>query len=457
MTTAAIDFNDAAITLLADGRVLAQESGHFAAQAPQPQFGDEARAFARLRPHEASGRHWRDLGDAPLPRALGAYRSPADLVHAHLARLRALLPSACTAVIGAVPSYWTNEQLGLLLGIAQDVQLPLRGLVDSAVACSRRPYPGRELWALELSLHDVALTHIVQGDGDAVRGEVQRHDGLSVALLERTAAQFFARAFLRASRFDPLHDARSEQALHRDLPQWLASLGRQESLEVRAQLAGNEFTATVRATDLAAAMARAVERLAQKLRALVPAGGAAVLQVSDTLATWPGVLEALAQLAHWEIAVLEPGAAAAGALRLRPAPEGAPLHLAMRLPWNRPAATASPPRAAQSRGARPTHVVHAGRAWRLGAHAFHVGTELASGEFGVQLPAALHAVSRRHCTIRLDDGRAVLHDHSRFGTRLNGEPIEGSAVLHAGDVIMVGQPAVELALVTEVAGDAATA
>jgi pSer/pThr/pTyr-binding forkhead associated (FHA) protein len=130
------------------------------------------------------------------------------------------------------------------------------------------------------------------------------------------------------------------------------------------------------------------------------------------------------------------------------------------LPWDRPpveAAAGARSRAASVSRNVPTHVVYAGQAYRLGGRVFHLGAEVTPAEFGVQLASSLAAVSRRHCTIRVDAGRVLLHDHSRFGTRLNGEPIEGSAVLHAGDVIQVGQPAVELLLVAEVAADAETA
>ncbi len=62
-------------------------------------------------------------------------------------------------------------------------------------------------------------------------------------------------------------------------------------------------------------------------------------------------------------------------------------------------------------------------------------------------------ISRQHCTIGLEDGQAVLVDHSRFGTRLNGHLIDGSAVLQAGDRISVGSPACDFMLVAEVRAD----
>ena len=100
--------------------------------------------------------------------------------------------------------------------------------------------------------------------------------------------------------------------------------------------------------------------------------------------------------------------------------------------------------------AAPTHVVFSGRAWRLGAEAVQIGTELGETEYGIHLGGRAQAVSRRHCSIQQEDGRVMVHDQSRYGTLLNGHRIAGSAVLQAGDVLSLGQPPLEFALIAEV-------
>jgi predicted component of type VI protein secretion system len=60
-------------------------------------------------------------------------------------------------------------------------------------------------------------------------------------------------------------------------------------------------------------------------------------------------------------------------------------------------------------------------------------------------------VSRRHCSIRLGSHGPELADHSRYGTRLNGHSIDQSAILQAGDRIEIGDPAVKLDMICEVA------
>ncbi len=452
MTTAAIDFNDAAIALVTADGVVRLEDGYACLADGELLFGAEARNRSRLRSHETSNRHWRELGEKPLPRPIGRCRTSADLVEAHLAHLREALPPETGAVVAAVPSYWNQHQLGLLLAIARESGFPLRGFVDSAVAASRRPYPGRVLWNLELTLHDAGLTRMAQ-DSQASRATEQRVDWLSMELLNRACARSVAAAFLRSSRFDPFDDAESEQDLYGRLPGWLAAFRGRESLTLNAAFRGHEFVAMVRASDVRTAVAQALEKLVQRLRSLVAAGDAAILQVPDRLADYPGALEALAGVANCRVVTLEPGAVAAGALRLRPSEATDAVRLVMNLPWNRPPAepeegTVAPVMPAAV--ASPTHIVHGGRAYRLGSVEFQLGSEVGDGQFGLRLPASLEALSRRHCGVRIENGRALVHDYSRYGTRLNGQQIEGSAVLHSGDVIQIGRPAVELMLVAEV-------
>jgi len=50
--------------------------------------------------------------------------------------------------------------------------------------------------------------------------------------------------------------------------------------------------------------------------------------------------------------------------------------------------------------------------------------------------------SRRHARIVIEDGRSVLEDlGSKNGTLLNGQPVDGSMLLHDGDEILIGRQA----------------
>ena len=447
MSRTALDLNDAAILAWQDGQVVLCDVGYAALENDGLSFGASAFVAARLRPRAANRRYWRDLADAPMAQPMGTCRSTADLAHAHLLRIVPQLQPGGADVVIVVPAYWDAGQTGLALGLAQDAGLTVSGLVDSAIAASRRPCPARELWHLDLTLHEVILSRIRQNDM-ATLDQRHRLDGLGVERLDRAAAQCMARAFLKTSRFDALQHAESESALYGRLAEWLAQLRRTESRELALDFGGHTFTAVMPPSELRDVIARTCEPLVQRLRTLVSARTPAVLQIPERLAQFPGALEVLSGLSNWEILVLEPAASARGALRVRAQDASAGLQLLTALPWDQPAvaeAKGTPAREVP----RPTHVLYGHQVFRLGETPLQVGLDLPLGEPGLSVPAATTGVSRRHCTLQIEDGQVLVHDHSRYGTTLNGHRVDGSAVLHAGDVLRFGTPAQQLILVRE--------
>jgi pSer/pThr/pTyr-binding forkhead associated (FHA) protein len=128
--------------------------------------------------------------------------------------------------------------------------------------------------------------------------------------------------------------------------------------------------------------------------------------------------------------------------------------LVKRLAWRAQAkadAAAAEPRhaaAAAPRSLPPTHLVHDGVAYRIGAAGVVVGRE-ADRERRTLLVGPEHSgVSRLHCEVVLRDGELKLRDLSTFGTFVNERRIAGEATLNRADVIRVGSPGAELHVVS---------
>lgn len=459
MTILGIDLNDAAITVVGGGREPAPAPGYALARDGGMLFGLQAWRQARLHPRQSMNQFWRQLSEQPLSKALKDYASSADLVHAQLEQISADFPADLEGVIFAVPAYWTPAQLGLLLGIALELAIPVRGLVDSAIAATRREYPGRDLLHLDISLHDLTVTRIMQ-DGRSALGDRWTMERCGAVTMERACAEYIAEHFVESTRFDPLHDARSEQYLYDNLHAWLAQLSRQAHLDIAIEFGGNEFSTVIEKTKLQERLVDRFSPVTQQMRSLFTAGKPFAIQVDQKLANFPGLVESIARLSQVAVFVLEPAAAAWGALRRAghfAQPDGG-VSLTTALQWDQKAV----PFDEESRDAllnqteaqeHPTHLLYDGRAYQLGTQTFYIGTELSSGAFGVRVPEGT-GVSRRHCSIRMGDHGVELIDHSRYGTRLNGHAIGESAVLHIGDVLSIGQPASVFHLIAEVTAGA---
>ncbi len=451
MAILGFDLNDSALLGYADGTVLFREPGYALAQQDNLLLGWDAWHTARRFPRELQNRHWSELADEVLPLPVAAARTSADLVHAHLSALRAGLDIDCESVSFAVPGYWTSAQLGLLLGIANELCLSVAGFVDSAIAVTRREYPGRDLWHIEPSLHGVCVAQLDQASGAAI-AQREFFPGLGIESLERQCAEFFAAGFLKAARFDPLHDAQTEQYLYDQLAQWLGELAREHSTAAEISYQNSQFTADFSHSDLAGELVANWQPLLQKLRSVLPSQGSAVVQVPEALARFPGLIDQLSSLPSVELYMYEASAAARGACR--PVVISASrdsLRLLTALPWDQPAQSATMnPTTTAGQLIRPTHLLAGDRAYPLSSQPFVIGVELPAGDCGLTVAAGSAGVSRQHCSIREQAEQLVLVDHSRFGTRLNGHLIEGSAVLQSGDVIGLGTPTLEFQLIAEV-------
>ena len=163
-----IDVHDAALTLADRTGIRAVEPGFALVEGGTIVTGHEARAQARRKPRQTSHRHWAELSLEPSP-ADGLGKNAAELAYAHLDALWRRYGQGVTDVLLVVPGAYQTQQLGLLLGLAQECGIPVRALVDAAAAASVRPYPERQLVYVDAGLHRVSVTSIEQGVDAGVR------------------------------------------------------------------------------------------------------------------------------------------------------------------------------------------------------------------------------------------------------------------------------------------------
>jgi hypothetical protein len=440
--------NDAAITLLDGERIVYREPGFALLDERQLTTGSEAFARARINPRGIQHRFWSELSTSPLSDRRFSHLSAADLVSRQLEQMWAAGSRGGGLVI-AVPAYMDAASLGLLLGIASELKLPVAALVDAAVAATRREYRNAMPVHVDISLHATTLTRLAQVEEvQAERAEVLRDCGLHV--LYDAWINAIAEAFVRQSRFDPLHTAETEQMLHDRIAGWLAEAARSERVVLSLSHGGMSHEAEIESLALIGVAAPWYQQIASRLRALYRAGETPAIQITDRVARLPGLADMLSARVGGELFSLEPGATARGALaRCREAvPGDHGVGLRLRLPWDQAAADVTAGSSRRDRAGVPTHLLFRSTAFAVGREPLVLGTDPGNAARGLVLPAEMPGISRRHCSLRLSDGQCVLEDHSRYGTFLNGHRIDGSTVLETGDSIRVGSPGYELQMIT---------
>jgi hypothetical protein len=312
--------------------------------------GTAAADQARLKPKRVHDRFWSRLDTSPLPPPFPDDLSHADLAHAQLNDIWQRIGSQASGVIVAAPGSHTDEQLGLILGIARSCGMPVNGLVDAALAASTHvavahaaptahasPAAG-SLLHLDLQRHRIVVTELTRG-AELRRGPFRASEQAGLASLQAAWMREIARIFINRTRFDPLHVATAEQSLYQQLPQLLSTLCRDTRVVVELEAAGKIYAIELSRQDAAAAVAADYETIVHLVRTRQHLDGPVVLLVSHRASMLPGLAEQFDSVGDLERIDLPADAAVRGALRHHAAIEspGVELPFVTRLPIGDPA------------------------------------------------------------------------------------------------------------------------
>ena len=223
MTLAVININDAGIQLALDGELMCTSPGFAVLNDDRLLTGEEASKNARLLPRWTNNRFWSQLTTNPLANKTDQIRHHADLAFAHLEALWLPVKGDISDVIFVVPGYYTNENLVLLLGLAKECNLPLSAIVDQSVVVASNLQLQGTVLHLDIHLHSITLTKITNS-GSLLRQEVKTVIETGLFTLWDRWANIIGNQFIQTTRFDPMHEAASEQQMFNQLPEWIANL-----------------------------------------------------------------------------------------------------------------------------------------------------------------------------------------------------------------------------------------
>jgi hypothetical protein len=443
-----------------ESEVLSEAPGFAVLDDDRTHTGAEAAGRVRLKPLLAHTNFWRGLSTEQLTRPSRFARTTADVAFAQAQAILGAHKAQGESVLLAVPAGYSREQLALLLGVINETGVRVSGLVDAALAaCSLEAAPARVLH-LDLELHQAILTVLEYVGGDRAglkrsRYEIALRHG--VLDIQQTLMQFIAETFIRKTRFDPLHDASTEQRLVDQLPGWLSQLRDQEQITIGMQFGDRPLEVEIERAQLIAAVEPHYVELLRLVQGARVAGMQIELRVASRIAAFPGLFERFGTLRDCEVRLLPKGAAALGTLQ-NEATISRPDSLA--LVYHLPIARAAGGEAvAQSEATpvqlRPTHLLFQGRAWRISEQPLVIGWSVEAKRRALVLPSSSPGISRAHCTVVRRNGAVMIEDHSTYGSYVNEERVAGHTALTVGDRLRLGSPGVTLELIQLVNDDGA--
>ena len=385
-----------------------------------------------------------------------------------------------------------EEKIGLLLGMAADLGMPLTGLIDMACA-SLLPHahnlavPDGKTLHLDLLQHTAIITEIRLDDNLQSRN-VLRATSLGYSQFLADLVPKLANRFLSQTAFDVTHSAQTEQAFFCRTVGLLRSL--KTATEAIIELEGQKRPRkmVVSRDMLSRFLDGKTSRLAQIAvkAAGEPArsGGLCLLVLSERAWRIPGLKDKLEVTGKFQLISLPEGAAAVGAARFgqeatvvkdladTPIFNKIPMVKTRRNSQSRGSASSrhateqsrtragatstqnaegtsvdvpieeSPveeEKTSAQTGQKPTHIVLDGVAHPLVLDAeFLIGTSLPDGGKGLSIPREHSGIADLHCRIRDDVGRAKLKTQNSDSTYLNQQPVKGEVHIKAGDVLTLG-------------------
>ena len=418
--------------------------------------GVAAERKAHLYPRQILNQFWDQLNIEPLEQPNPFAQNHAEIAFAHFAHIWQTVKQHGREMVIAVPSFFNKEHLGFILGITRELGIPVKGFVPQAVAAVPEQLPEGLLLHLDLHLHRFEVTRLEREEQLSQKDSIAAA-GNGLSKLYRRWVDAIAEEFVRSTRFDPLHQAASEQELYDRLPWILEQLRRNP--DVYFEMTGGSKIYHVTLTrDLfcqnAASVFEKMRRLVSRFQErYAKAGAGLVLLLSDRIARLPGVKNELGEVKNCKIIKLEPGAGALGLVKFtsplfeQQTGSSSPFLTSRPLPAQGHISHEEPGQEPEGQ-TRPTHILYRNLAYPITEKPLIIGLQQVAEGSCIQIQGQIAGVSRKHCTVQLKGKSVVLNDYSTYGTFVDENPVNQKTILLLGQTVRVGTPGETLNLIT---------
>lgn len=446
-----IQLEDRAVAFARDGHILSSAPSAVWDGSTGEPAGTNAWNALRRHPTATSTRH---LGT--LLRQRSASDRTVALVAAELVRrLAPQPPTAEERVWMVTPAHASEHGLGAMLAIARKLSLPVDGFIDASIAAVATLGLERSAIVLEIGMHHTAATYIDRDGAQVRRRRTAMTQRGGLIALYQGWLELVSTTMVKRTRFDPLHDAATEQNLFDSLATWARDAAVTGAVNAVLGKGAERFEVMLTRDQFGQAgqgLHREIMRLLHELR---PAGAPMALVVPSMIDALPGFRDEMEQFADCELIGVPDGFAAAVTSRLDLPERGSadPVRLLRRLPVMMSEQKVDVGDIKHNilgsqagRKVAPSHLLFDGKVYALASEPLVIG-RAPLGPRTISLSEGLAGVSRRHCTLAAEGGEVILLDHSNFGTFVNGERVAERVRLLAGDRIRVGDPGVEFSLI----------
>ncbi|NKB34597.1 MAG: hypothetical protein GKR91_16005 [Pseudomonadales bacterium] len=444
MTLKVIELNDRGIKVGDESGIIVQSPGFALVVDDNLEVGETAEQQARLQPTNSFNKYWHDLNLEPISHGK-KFRHFADLAYAQLMHL-AEVGEINKDVIFAVPGNFTRQQLAILLGLAQQSPFTTVGVVDSALAAAVNSAQAEHFIFADIQLHQVVLTKLAIADDHLVTEGVVQIPGVGNQNFMNLMMQIATDMFIQQCRFNPQHNAESEQQLYNELPNWLLQDTQEKTLQLELKSASALHTAKLPRETLITNLNEYYKKINEQIYSITSESNAQLI-LSKALAELPGFSAALNQITNFVI--VEDHSINESCHEYRDLITGSAegIHLVNKFPIAGIGLQAKAKQSQKEESDNPTHVLFSNRAISIGnieiKNKVSVNGSVSAGKAIVMnikdLPESLGRIEKRSDGVYLNSGEQEVF--------LNDIPVTGEQMLNLGDRIRYVKNGDEISLI----------
>ena len=438
-----IELNDRGIKVGDESGIIVQSPGFALVVDDKLEVGETAEQQARLQPTNSFNKYWHDLNLEPISHG-NKFRHYADLAYAQLVHL-AEVWEINNDVIFAVPGNFSRQQLAILLGLAQQSPFTTVGVVDSALAAAVTAAQSEHIVFADIQLHQIVLTKLAIVNDHLITEGVVQIPGVGNQNFMNLMMQIATDIFIQQCRFNPQHNAESEQQLYNELPKWLLQDVKEKTLQLELKSASAMHTAKFPRATLISSLNEYYKKINEQISAIALDNNTQLL-LSKALSELPGFQASLNQ--NCSVAIVEDHLVNAACYQYRDiinsSDEG--IHLVTKFPVESlgPKETESDtPEATDN----PTHALFLNRAISISTIEIKNNVQLNGSVPAVKvivmnienLPESLGRIDKRSNGVYLNSGEQEVF--------LNDKPVTGEQLLVLGDRIRFASDGEEISLI----------
>ena len=366
----------------------------------------------RLAPQEINSRYWQQCDQSAIPSNDAGMRHAADLIWKHLTDLKH--QHKLDEVVLAAPSHYRESNLKMLLGIAKSCGVSVVGLVNKAVlGLHDRLSEEGDYLHIDVQLHQTVTSKVSVTAGKARLGPVEVLQDVGIHAMQEALLKGLQQSFIQNDRFDPLHDAGTEQQLFDQLPSLAGQIIESGKASIGVQHQSRLHSTSIDAKD----WNRLIEPYSMKLLTAGAASGCGHVYVDLNAAFDTAVPESLVGAG---LTVLDrPGVVPPDLLCSN---DGAALIYLTELPSigaaSKPKVADTPAKPVAQSNEQPgvTHLLHAGKAISIDQADVRTGDNTLSLQNGE--PNLHSLLSSGRLYIMNDEGRQELRPNDRIGSHM---------------------------------------